>query len=139
MTAKEYLGQIKELQNEIDDKLIEIFRLDSLIGSIKSSAPTEDRVQTSMKSDKLEASVILLMEEKEAAYNLIRKYTVKKNRITKQIDKLSDLRYKRVLKLHYVENCSLNVISKKMDYSYKQITRIHGEALQVFQKKYLDN
>ena len=45
------------------------------------------------------------------------------------IDKLADDKLREVLEYHYINGMTLEQTAVKMNYSYRQICRIHGEAL----------
>ena len=43
--------------------------------------------------------------------------------------------YRTILFLRYVQNKKFEVISSEIGYSYKQILRLHGYALKIFENK----
>ena len=49
--------------------------------------------------------------------------------ISTRIKAVARSNLRQVLELHYLNGLSLNEVAQRMHYSYRQICRIHGEAL----------
>ena len=53
-----------------------------------------------------------------------------RNRIGDAISAVSDDRLKDLLRLRYIEGLTLERIAEDMNYSFRQVTRMHGQALE---------
>ena len=97
----------------------------------------KDRIQTSISPDKMERMIAEKAKLEDEIASLMYEEAVLIIKIGKQIYGLGDLNCSRLLHLRYEENMSLRKIAKTMKYEYQSIRRLHGIALQVFEKKYL--
>ena len=133
MTAKEYLGQLLRYEKMINNKLSELYQLKAMSSSI-SVAMDSERVQTSVRNDKI-PNAIVRIEEKQAEINsIVEDYVNAKDKIIRDIEKLTDSNQYDVLFKRYVEHKTFEVIATDLNYSWRQIIRIHGEALREFEK-----
>ena len=77
------------------------------------------------------------MEEMEEKLDkLIDEYVDKKNLIISQIDGIENETYYEILFARYIEKKTFEKIADEMTYSFRNVTRLHGRALQQFEKKY---
>ena len=133
MIAKEYLGQLLRYEKMINNKLSELYQLKAMSSSI-SVAMDSERVQTSVRNDKI-PNAIVRIEEKQAEINsIVEDYVNAKDKIIRDIEKLTDSNQYDVLFKRYVEHKTFEVIATDLNYSWRQIIRIHGEALREFEK-----
>ena len=133
MTAKEYLGQLLRYEKMINNKLSELYQLKAMASSI-SVAIDSERVQTSVRNDKIPNSIVRI-EQKQAEINsIVSDYVNAKDNIIRDIEKLTDSNQYDVLFKRYVEHKTFEVIATDLNYSWRQIIRIHGEALREFEK-----
>lgn len=135
MTAKQYLQQIERLDKNIQNKLSEIYQLKTLATNV-TVAMNGDRVQTSGDQDRTGKIVASLVDVEREAQSMIDEYLVKKKKIINQMNNLSKTSYYQVLYSKYVEYKTFNKIAEEMDYSWRQIIRIHGDALAEFGRVY---
>ena len=135
MTTKEYLCQISRLDRMINNKLSEISQLRELAMSV-SAITNEERVQTTPNFDKIGTAYCKIEEMEEKLDKLIDEFVDKKNLIISQIDKIENETYYEILFARYIEKQTFEKIADEMTYSFRQIIRIHGRALQEFEKKY---
>lgn len=135
MEVKEYLQQISRLDRMIKDKMQEIAQFRSLLNGI-SAIRNEERVQTSSDHDKIGGSVAKILEMEEELDRIIDEYVDKKRIIVSQIDSMENELHYDVLFSRYVEKKKFECIALEMQYSYRQIIRIHGDALRDFDEKY---
>lgn len=135
MTTKSYLGQIKRLELQMQNKLSEIGQLRELSRSV-SAVVNEERVQTTPNFDKIGTMYckIEAMEEKLSA--LIDEYMKQKNEIISQIEGLDDEIYYELLFHRYIERKTFEEIAVDIKYSFRQTLRLHGKALCAFEEKY---
>lgn len=135
MTTKEYLSQISRLNRMIQNKLSEIEQLRELARSI-SATGNEERVQISPNYDKIGTAYAKIDEMERRLDKIIDEYVDKKELITHQIESIDDEILYDILFSRYINKKTFEKIATKMGYSFKQITRLHGRALQEFEKKY---
>lgn len=135
MTTKEYLCQISRLDRMIQNKLAEISQLRELAMSI-SAVKNEERVQTTPNFDKIGTAYCKIEEMEEKLDKLIDEYVDKKNLIISQIDGIENEIYYEILFARYIEKKTFEKIADEMTYSWRQVIRLHGRALQEFEKKY---
>lgn len=135
MTTKEYLNQVSRYDRMVKNKLSELSQLKELSYSI-SALSNEERIQTSPNFDKIGSSYCKIEKMEEDLDKIIDEYVDKKNTIIEQIDKMENEVSYGVLFARYIEKKTFERIATDMNYSFRNITRIHGKALQEFEKKY---
>ena len=126
---KNYKQTAKRLEEQLEElRLNEMFP--SLIMSdMPSSHNQKDLSDYIVKYDELLSEIIRLR------YDAIQRF----EEVRQQIELLEDENEKTVLTLRYLRNDTWKGICVKMDYSWKQIHRIHANALQNFQIKMKDD
>ena len=135
MDTKQYLQQISRLDRMIQNKLAEISQLRELAMSV-SAVKNEERVQNTPNFDKIGTAYCKIEEMEEKLDKLIDEYVDKKNLIISQIDKIDNETYYEILFARYIEKKTFEKIADEMTYSWRQVIRLHGRALQEFEKKY---
>ncbi len=135
MTTKEYLSQISRLDRMIKNKLAELAQLKELTYGL-SAIPCEERVRYTPNLDKLGTCYTKIEEIENNLDKMIDDYVEKKNVIISQIDSMEDEVTYGILFSRYIEKKTFEVIATEMNYSFRQITRLHGKALLDFEKKY---
>lgn len=135
MTTKDYLNQISRLNRMINNKLTEITQLRELSCSI-SAIRNEEKVKSSSDPDKIGSTYAKIDEMERNLDKTIDEYTDKKNVIIGQIDGIEDEDYYNILFSRYIEKKTFEVIATEMNFSYRNVTRLHGRALKAFEDKY---
>lgn len=135
MQAKEYLSQVSRINRMIKNKVSEIAQLKEIAINI-SAIDTEERVQISPDFDKIGKMFSRIDEEEDKLNHLIFEYIELKNKIISQIEGIREETFYCVLFSRYVENKTFEKIAIDMQYSFRQITRLHGKALLAFDKMY---
>ena len=135
MDTKQYLQQISRLDRMINNKLSEISQLRELAMSV-SAVKNEERVKTTPNFDKIGTAYCKIEEMEEKLDKLIDEYVDKKNLIISQIDGIENETYYEILFARYIEKKTFEKIADEMTYSFRNVTRLHGRALQEFEKKY---
>ena len=135
MTTKEYLNQISRINRMINNKIAEIQQLRELARSI-SSINSEDRVQSTPNFDKIGSKIAKIDELEKKLDETVDKYVDLKNRIVEQIESMEDENTYNILFSRYIEKKSFELIAIEMDYSWRQIIRLHGKALRKFEEKF---
>ena len=135
METKQYLMQISKLDKLIKNKLCEISQLKELSISV-SAIKSGDKIQKTPDFDKI-GNFYCKIEFLENNLNaLIDEYVDKKEKIISQIDSMEDEIYYEVLFERYIQKKTFERIAADMNYSFRNITRVHGKALKAFEKKY---
>ena len=135
MKTKDYLSQVSRLNKMINNKLSEIHQLRELSVSI-SAIGNDERVQTSPNFDKIGTAIAKIDELENNLDKMIDEYLVKRERIIAQIDTMEEESVNQILFSRYIEKKTFEKIATEMEYSWRQIVRLHGKALQQFEKKY---
>lgn len=136
MTAKEYLKNISVLNEKIKANLKHIDDLRAKATSIGSSGNLEtERVQGgSSNPDKIGYILTEIDEYERIANETIDEYVASKNEAMSMIDKLDNGLYIEILTMRYFEDATFEEIAVASGKSYRHVTRLHGYALQEFQK-----
>ena len=135
MNTKQYLNQVRRYDRMISNKLSEIYQLKTLATSI-SVATDGDRVQSSGNKDRMGNTVARLVDLERETDKLIQVYTEKRQVIISQIDSMDDMNFYDVLFHRYIEGKTFEAISEDIHYSWRQVMRIHDDALAAFEKKF---
>lgn len=135
MTTKDYLNQVGRLNRMINNKLIEIAQLKELACSI-SAIQTGERVQTTPNYDKIGTAYAKIDEMERKLDKQIDTYVDKKNHILGQIDGIEDEMLYNILFARYIERKTFEKIATELEYSWRQIIRLHGKALKQFENQY---
>lgn len=135
MTTKEYLNQVGRYDRMAKNKLSELAELKELSCGI-SAVSGEERVQTTPNFDKMGTAYCKIEKMEEELDKLIDEYVDKKNEIITQIDSMEDEMHYEILFARYIEKKTFEKIATDIHYSFRNTTRLHGKALQEFEKKY---
>lgn len=139
-TAKEYLLNIRKLKRKMNTKKRQIENIRENLEFLKGIDYTKDKVQTSSKDQLGEAVTNLSYLESEVAEAIVR-YEKMYNESVNRINGLSKKEYIDILTMRYLEDDhtkrKFEYIACKINYSYDRTCHLHGEALQEFEKKYL--
>ena len=135
MKTKDYLSQVSRLNKMKNNKLSEISQLRELSISI-SAIGNDEKVQTSPNFDKIGTAIAKIDELESNLDKMIDEYLVKRERIIAQIDTMEEESVYQILFSRYIEKKTFEKIATEMEYSWRQIVRLHGKALQQFEKKY---
>lgn len=135
MDTKTYLQQIERLDRKIQNKFAEIEQLKTMATSI-SVAQKDINVQTFSDKDRMGSAVSKIVDLESEANEIICEFLEKRSIIIHQIDGISDTNTYHILFNRYVMMKDLGTISVEMGYSFKQVCRIHGNALKEFEHLY---
>jgi hypothetical protein len=135
MDTKEYLGQISRLDKMIKNKMTELAEFKELAYGL-SAINNEERVQSTPDFDKMSGKIAKIVDMENKIDSLIDEYVDKKNLIVSQIDSIENETYYEILFSRYIAKKTFEKIADEMSYSWRQIIRLHGRALQDFEKKY---
>lgn len=127
MTAKEFLQQYRNADHDINAKLDQIHKLREL--ATKTTQALSERVQTSAenKTEKIVSKIVDMENEVDAEIDNLQAI---KHKIMAVIKQVSDTKQRMVLERRYINGETWEQIADNLNYSYMQICRIHGRALQ---------
>ena len=131
-SPKEYLRQIRLFDICIKQKEAELAAMRSELENM-SAAVTGERVQTSAK-DKMSEKVSHIVDLEAQIIRDKESFLRMKDRIINEIQGLDNSVYVDILYKRYVEYKQLEEIAVEMNYSYRQVLRLHGFALQEFKR-----
>ena len=135
LTTVEYLGQIERLETMIQNKEMEIHRLENMARGL-SSPSLGDKIQTSSSKDKLGDTVAMMEDEIARLTDLIAYYLELRARIIQQIDDMESNVYYQVLSLRFVQKKSYDEISTAINRTKRQAIRQTEDAITEFEKIY---
>lgn len=129
MNAKQYLKQAYKLNELIESDKDELENLRSLASSV-SGDMTQERVQSSKTNDKLVNIISQIIELENKIYDEIEHFITLKKEIREVINEVEDVNEKLVLKYRYLIFLQWDEICIKLNYSRRQMCRIHDSALE---------
>lgn len=136
LSAREYLGQLEELDIKINQDLerLEEMKTDACNpGGIDYS---KDRVQTSISGDKLGGQVTRYVTLNEYINAEIDRFADVKEQIISEIRGLHDTHYIQLLFKVYVQFKSIREAAGEMKISYSYAVELHKKALKAFSETY---
>lgn len=132
MEVKQYLGQIKRLEMQIQNKIAEIYQLRTMAESITVSTDKEN-VKSSGDKDKLGCIMAKIVDMEAEVDRMVDK----RCDIVSQIEGLEDTESYDVLAKIYILDRDLKAIAIEKGIAYKTFSRVHKKALKEFENKYL--
>lgn len=140
MTAKEYLLDLRKLKRKTENRMRQCKNIRENLEFLQGIDYSKDKVQTSTKDQLAETMAKLLDLEKETI-ELINEMQERYDEGIRRINGLSRKEYVDILTMHYLEDDykkrKFEYIACEINYSYVRTCHMHGEALQEFEKKYL--
>lgn len=131
--AKEYLQKIRLYDSRINNSLEELSALEEMVTRI-TPVLKPDVVSSSGNQDKLGDAVAKICDLKVQINRDIDTYIGLKQEAVGKLKKVEKAEYYDILHKRYVEFQSLEQIAVSMNYTYRWIRRLHGRALQAFEK-----
>ena len=137
MKAKEYLQQLKRLDELINQKIKEVTDLRERATSVSGIDYSKDKVQTSPSGDAPFVKLIGKIADLEAEINAeIDSFVNEKHKIINQIQSLKNADYISLLFKRYVEFKKFEIIAIEMNFTYQYVLELHGCALREFEITY---
>lgn len=128
MTVKEYLGQARYIDQQIDSKLQQVSTLREL--AVKTSMPMNDMPGSpNRNTDKLENTIIKIIDMENQINEMIDQLVDLKIEITAVIQKVEDPEARVLLEMRYLCFMQWEEISASMKYDIRHIYRLHQSAL----------
>jgi DNA-directed RNA polymerase specialized sigma subunit len=138
MKTVRYLEQIERYNRMIEFKTNELKTLREMALVIKSASSDDIRIQSGSPKNKLEESCIEIADSEQALKELVGRYLVSKEKIINEIEQLKDVNEYTVLIMRYVECKRMKEIANSLNYSVKNVERIHSKAIQNFTMMYAE-
>lgn len=132
MTAKEYLNRIRFISAGLRVKEQELQQLESDLYAIQSVDTSRDRIDGGIpvsmadKVARIRDMQIVINKEWDQLLDM-------RKEARDQIMQLEDGRFRAVLTERYLNNKRWEQIAVDMNYTYRNIIKIHGKALQQFE------
>ncbi|MDO5397048.1 MAG: DUF1492 domain-containing protein [bacterium] len=135
MPAKQYLGQLKKLDEKIRQKREKLQNLKECTKSTGSVDVTKERVDGGkVSTDATYVDTLIQIEKLDKEISeMIKEYNVYEREIKRHINILTNEVYITLLRKRYVEFKTLSQIAKEMNYSYDYARFLHGKALKAFE------
>lgn len=127
MTAKEYLSRYRFLNDGINAKLMQVEELRRKAQTVSSGS--SGGAHSSQPYDRVgEITAKIVDLEREINEDIDRLVDIQRE-IRECIAEVPEERLRVLLEYKYINLLSLEEIAVRMNYSYKQICRLHGKAL----------
>lgn len=133
LDAKEYLNQVKKLDLQIKNKLIEQQQWKDIALGITANMEGE-RVQSSGSQSKLENAVVKCVDMEAEIDSLVDKLIDTKKEVIQTIELLTSPLQYDVLHLHYIQFMTLQAIADKYGMSYDSAKQAHKRAVKNVQR-----
>lgn len=127
MDVREYLSQIENEEVKLDITRAEIKRLKDVSTSI--SINTEEKVQSSLKGDKIADNVVEYTKLENELTSEEIEYLKERNKRINFIFKLSKPLHIKILYKKYAEYKALATIAHELGFSEQHIKEEHGKAI----------
>lgn len=137
LNVKQYLRQLRRLNDIVQSKLDQIETLRSLAQKI-TYVPKTVSVQESIPEDKMTeliSKIVDLQKELETDINNLLDLKLK---ITHQINNIDNDDYKLLLMLRYLNFKTWEEIAVEMGYTYQWVHVLHSRALKYFERSMRD-
>ena len=135
MRGKEYLESISYKKILLDLKIEELKELREISANI-SSAQLSEKVQTSIKNDKMINTIIKLETLDKNIAAIIESISTDRNNAQKLISMMANDKEREILHRKYILNQKWSQISYEMNYTERGAQKLNGRALQSFEKIY---
>ena len=136
MYTKEYLGQLRNIDKRIKNKISEAEKWRDIALSTTGGKLDDIKVQESGNADKMGSAIAMAVDYERESEKLAEELTNLKAKIIEQIDGMDDPLHYNILYWLYVENKRFVEVAAAVDYSYKQTKRHYNNALIEFENKY---
>ena len=140
MTAKDYLNRYRFLNDGINAKLMQVEDLRSKAQTVSGgNSGSSGGAHSSQPYDRIGESTAKIVDlEREINEEIDRLVDIQRE-IRKAIAAVPEERLRTLLEYKYLNCMTLEEIAVRMDYSYPQICRLHGRALQPVKMIWNDN
>ena len=131
MKAKEYLGQLRKIDSVIHNRMEQLSDLEADISRVEKSNCCQAGTQLFCSDSRIITDLKKLLTRDIARMHSMR------YKITREIERIPDERYRKILTLRYVEGKRLMDVAEEMFYDYDWVRKLHGRALMEFERRCL--
>lgn len=131
--AKDYLLKITDYEKQVDNLNADISNLEDMLYKITPTLKP-DLVSSSGNHDKLASLLserIDKMRQRDEAWD---QYVDYRKKAWDSLQKIEKEEYREILEKRYFSNKSIKEISMELRKDYRHVRRLHGRALQAFEK-----
>lgn len=132
MTVKQYLNQLRGLDNRINAKAGEIERFRNIATNV--SAALEIPVQQSRNTGKMAGLIAKIADTENELTAEIDAFIHLKKQISGEIDQMENNTYAALLSERYLNNQTWESVGEKLGYETRTVHVLHGRALKEFEK-----
>lgn len=125
---KEELRELRHMDCLINSKLRQIDDLRSKMKYLQAIDYAKDKIQTSNNAS-VEDIIIKLCDLEAEITQEIDELIDKKRVAKEEIDKIEDVTLRSILTMRYLEMLKWEEIAVQLNYDYRHVLRLHGEAL----------
>lgn len=133
MNAKQYLRQVRRLDNIVNAKLKQVEMLRAITTRMTANLTT-DKVQESNIPDKISTLICKIVDLEKEITNDIDKLIDLKIEIMRKIDSIQNDNYRLLLTLRYLNFKSWEQIAVEMGFTFQWVHELHKRALIEFEK-----
>lgn len=135
LSARQYLGQLAEIDMSINQELEQLAEIKSSIFSTGAVDYSKDRVQTSPTSA-IERQMCAYVDFEEKLNRHIDQFIEAKQKVIAEIRGLHQKNYTDILFRVYVQGKSIKQAAGEMRMSYSYAVQIHKRGLKLFAETY---
>lgn len=135
MTAKEYLSQVQEKQNQILEQEEYIQRLRATL-DVAGIRYDKERIQTSPDPDKMAHTFSKIFEQEEILEGMKKAFVEFRIKVIDMIRQIENEIFRKVLNIVYIDGKNLKECAKDIGFSYDYVREIHIQALSAFDTKF---
>lgn len=134
MTAKEYLNKLLKIEADIQSRQNELLRVREELLSIQPNNMKDINVQES-RSKPYDERFLKLFEHEEYIKEKIKEKIELRKEASLKIDQCKYPIHTTILRLRYLNGLSWDEIAGALNYGGRHVRRIHGSALQDFERE----
>lgn len=127
-----YLNQAKHINSDIKDISDRLSNLHAECALLRSVTYDKPKVTTSLKTDSLEATAIMLQEKALELSRKLQYLIALKNQIQQAIDDIPDSDARYCLRALYVDGKTIRAYAEEFNYCERTASRIKKKALDLF-------
>ena len=128
MTAKEYLGQARRMDGQIEAKRAQVDKLRALVTKV-TPAIYETKTADGVNIRTMEDLINKIHELEKEINATIDEYVDKKTEIMGVIEKVEAATKRALLEWYYLAGLTWREVAEKMQYTEDRIYQLHREAL----------
>lgn len=132
-SAKAYLQRVRLCDMHINNKIAELEKLKDMVTNI-TPVLRDDVVTSSGAKDKLGNTVSKIVDLQNEINRDVDEFIVQRNAVCITIAELQNPSFIAVLHKRYILQMTWDEIASDMNMSYRNVTRLHGRALQAVDK-----